>query len=164
MNIKRINQLENTERAVRFTGGISFRPLIASDGMGFSLHKTVIPKGKPNMWHYPNHLEACYCIKGKGILRSLDDYSEHLITPDTIYVLDNHDKHTFEALEDTVLISVFNPPVDGDEKHDKKGSYPKSKFVSKLSESIYNIVNNSKTKTQAINQLQKLLTNKYEQF
>jgi L-ectoine synthase len=40
-----------------------------------------------------------------------------------MYALDKHDVHYVKALEDTVLISVFNPPVTGREVHDADGSY-----------------------------------------
>lgn len=123
MKIKRINQLYETDREVHGEGFVSIRPIVAKDGMGFSLHKTIIPAGKPLHWHYKNHLEACYCIKGKGLLINLKTGDSHLITPDSIYLLDEHDDHTFEALEDTVLISIFNPPVNGNEVHDKTGNY-----------------------------------------
>lgn len=123
MKIIRIKELEDTERAVPFNGGISFRALLEKDNMGFSLHKTVIPRGGPYNWHYKNHLEACYCIKGKGEIVDLTTNVRTLITPDVIYVLNNHDNHTFEALEDTVLISIFNPPVKGTETHNEDGSY-----------------------------------------
>lgn len=119
MKIKRINQID----PVQFTGGLSFRALLESDRMGFSIMKTVIPKGGPYHWHYVNHLEACYCIKGKGEIKDLKTGFKALIVTDTVYVLDNHDDHTFEALEDTVLISVFNPPLVGNETHDKNGHY-----------------------------------------
>lgn len=123
MKIKRINQLLDTDREVHGEGFVSVRALLASDNMGFSLHKTIIPTGGPYHWHYKNHLEACYCIKGKGIIHDLKNDIKHLITPDVIYVLDDHDDHTFEALEDTVLISIFNPPVTGKEIHNADGSY-----------------------------------------
>lgn len=123
MKIVRIKELEDTERAVTFNGGVSFRALLEKDGMGFSLHKTVIPVGGPYNWHYKHHLEACYCIKGKGEITDLSTGLKTLITPDVIYVLDNHDNHTFEAFEDTVLISIFNPPVKGTETHNEDGSY-----------------------------------------
>jgi len=119
MKVVRINQLDG----VNFTGGVSFRAILAKDNMGFSVMKTVIPKGGPHHWHYQNHLEACYCIKGKGELVDIKTGIKHLITPDCVYVLDDHDDHTFEALEDTILISIFNPPLKGQEKHDKNGIY-----------------------------------------
>lgn len=123
MRIVRINQLEGTAREVQFTGGTSYRALLKSDAMGFGLNKTVIPRGGPWHWHYPHHLEACYCVRGRGELTNLATGVKHLITPDTIYVLDKNDDHLFEALEDTVLISIFNPPLFGQEAHDKNGQY-----------------------------------------
>ena len=54
MKIVKINQLENTDREVHGEGFTSFRALLAKDGMGFSLHKTVIPIGGPYHWHYKN--------------------------------------------------------------------------------------------------------------
>jgi L-ectoine synthase len=123
MKIVKFNQLEKTERDVKFTGGNSLRGLIAADKMGFSVNKTYIPKGLPNRWCYKNHLEACYCIYGRGILINLSTGIETVIVKDVMYVLDQHDDHTFQALQDTVLISIFNPPLIGNETHDKNGNY-----------------------------------------
>jgi L-ectoine synthase len=128
MKIVKIGDIKNTDRDVKCPHGgfSSYRVLLEKDNMGFSLHKTVIPKNGWQHWHYKNHLEACYCIKGVGQIKSLEDPlgTVHEISPDTIYVLDKHDDHMFRALTDeVVLISVFNPPVKGDEVHDKDGSY-----------------------------------------
>lgn len=125
MKIVQISDLAGTERDVKCPKGgfSSYRVLLARDGMGFSLHKTVIPKGDVQHWHYKNHLEACYCIAGVGVLTDLATGEKHVITPDTTYVLDDHDDHTFQALEDVVLISIFNPPVKGTEVHAEDGSY-----------------------------------------
>ena len=101
----------------------SFRMLTEKDGMGFGVCKTVIPKGGPHHWHYKKHLEACYCISGHGILKSLDTGDQYEITPDTMYVLDSHDDHVFTAFTDVILISIFNPPLKGNEVHGKDGSY-----------------------------------------
>lgn len=123
MRVINVNNLANTERDVQFNEGYSIRPVLEIDGMGFSVHKTMIRKGTIGHWHYKNHLESCYCISGKGILTSLDTGEKYEITPDVIYSLDNHDNHTFEAITDVVLISIFNPPVKGTETHKKDGSY-----------------------------------------
>lgn len=123
MKVKTIESLIGTEREVTGVGFKSIRVLLEKDNMGFSLHKTIIPKGVPQHWHYKHHLEACYCIVGKGIIKNLETGIEYDIYPDTIYVLDKHDDHTFQALEDTILISVFNPPVTGNEIHNSDGSY-----------------------------------------
>tara|TARA_R110000782_G_scaffold270483_1_gene371824 strand:- start:29077 stop:29451 length:375 start_codon:yes stop_codon:yes gene_type:complete len=111
------------ERKVRFHSGISNRLLLASDGMGYSLTKTEIEAGKRVFQHYKNHLEACYCVSGKAILTDAVTGEDILIEPDTTYVLDDYDPHYFEAIEDTVLICVFNPPLKGSEIHKEDGSY-----------------------------------------
>lgn len=123
MKVVDVNSLAGTERDVQFNAGYSIRPVLEKDGMGFSVHKTMIRKGIIAKWHYKNHLESCYCISGKGILTSLDTGESHVITPDIIYSLDKNDNHTFEAITDVVLISIFNPPVKGTETHKKDGSY-----------------------------------------
>jgi len=125
MRVVDVAKLEGTERAVKCPkkGFTSYRALLERDGMGFSMHKTVIPKGSPQHWHYTKHLEACYCISGYGILTNLATGERHHILRDMVYVLDNHDDHTFQALDDVILISVFNPPVKGSEVHKEDGSY-----------------------------------------
>ncbi len=122
MIIRNTKELEGTKRDVKFTGGNSIRLILAKDGMGFSFHETRVKKGRWH-WHYKNHLESCFCVEGKGIIHNLDNGDMHTITPGTIYILNNHDNHEFEALEETVLLSVFNPPIVGDESHDENGNY-----------------------------------------
>jgi len=102
---------------------ISYRLLTEKDGMGFTVCKTVIPKGGPWNWHYKNHQEACYCIQGHGVLTCLETGAQFHVGPDAMYVLDSYENHTFEAFTDVILISVFNPPLRGDECHREDGSY-----------------------------------------
>lgn len=125
MKIINVLGLYGTEREVDCPkGGFkSLRLLLESDGMGYTLTKTLVPKGKPQFWHYKHHLETCFCIAGRGILTNTLTGERTLIKPDVAYVLDQHDPHTFEAIEDTVLICVFNPPLSGREVHKEDGSY-----------------------------------------
>lgn len=104
-------------------GFVSHRILLADDGMGYSMTKTIIPPNGPQHWNYKHHLESCYCVSGKGLLVNLTNGRYFAIEPDTTYVLDKHDDHTFEALEETILICVFNPPLTGREIHQTDGSY-----------------------------------------
>jgi L-ectoine synthase len=94
-------------------GFTSHRLVVEDDAMGYSMTKTVVHPGKPHRWHYQHHLETCYCVSGKGLL--INEASQELVAvgPDVTYVLDKHDAHTFEALEPTTLICVFNPPLKG---------------------------------------------------
>ena len=104
-------------------GFVSDRYLLEKDNMGFGLCKTMIPRNEAQHWHYTNHLEACFCVSGMGILTNLETGDEFEIAPDVCYVLDNHDDHEFRAITDVVLISVFNPPLTGKEVHREDGSY-----------------------------------------
>ncbi len=125
MRVIRNKDIASTKREVHCPQGgfISFRYLLAGDGMGFSVHRTEIPAGKEQHWHYKNHLEACYCISGTGLLTNLKTREKFLIQAGTLYALDNHDDHLFQASEPVILISIFNPPVVGSEVHQADGSY-----------------------------------------
>ena len=101
----------------------SYRYVVERDGMGFALAKTMLPKGEVHRWHYKNHQEACFCVSGMATLKNLETGEGFVIKPDDCYILDNHEPHEFQALTDTVLISVFNPPIRGDELHKEDGSY-----------------------------------------
>lgn len=101
----------------------SIRVLLEEDGMGYTLTKTIIPKGEPQFWHYKNHLETCFCIQGRGILKQTETGEVHEIVPGSVYILDQNDPHTFQALEEVVLVCVFNPPLTGREVHKEDGSY-----------------------------------------
>ena len=156
MKVKTIQQIAGTEREVHGEGFTSYRLILAKDNMGFSVHKTVIPKGEALHWHYLNHLESCYCTQGKGVLIDLKTGESFDIVPDTIYILDNHDDHTFQAIEDVVLISVFNPPVTGNEVHNSDGSYLVNQ--KSLAERIVTAISLTKNDFDAIEETKKLLT------
>lgn len=111
-------------KSVNFHAGVSHRIITKADNMGFGFHKTVItPEAGKVFQHYKHHLESCYCVSGKGILTNATTGETHEITPDMTYILDQHDPHYFEAIQETVLLCVFNPPLKGDEVHQEDGSY-----------------------------------------
>lgn len=125
MKVLNFDELVNSDRQVECPdkGFTSYRYLLKSDNMGFSLTRTFIPKGNPHIWHYKNHFEACYCISGHAKLGNMKTGEEFEIFPGTVYALDENDKHIFMAIEDTELICVFNPPLNGKEVHDEDRSY-----------------------------------------
>jgi L-ectoine synthase len=127
MKVVKVDKLKGTARDVKCPrGGFnSLRILLEKDGMGYTLTKTTIPVAGKQHWQYFNHLESCYCIQGSGILTNADTGETFIIEPDTCYILDEHDDHYFEAIEEVVLICVFNPPLKGAEVHDESGSYQK---------------------------------------
>ena len=118
--------LHKTDREVECPnqGFTSLRLLVKADGMGFTMTRTTVHPTKDfQLWHYKNHLEACYCIKGHGVLKDAKG-NKHTIKPGLMYALDENDKHYFKATDTVILICVFNPPLVGKEIHGKDGSYP----------------------------------------
>ncbi|WP_019853343.1 ectoine synthase [Actinopolyspora mortivallis] len=104
---------------VEWGNGNSYRLLVESDGMGFAVAHTVVEAGTESRMQYTRHLEACYCISGKGEIRSADEDLAFSLEPGVLYVLDRHDRHVLIAGDeaDMHLLSVFNPPIDGTERH-----------------------------------------------
>ena len=97
--------------------------LLKSDGMGFSFHVTTIYAGTRNEMWYKNHLEAVFCLSGRGSLEDLETGTKHDIEPGVIYALDKNDRHVLTAVSDLTFACVFNPPLNGKEVHDDDGAY-----------------------------------------
>jgi L-ectoine synthase len=104
---------------VDWGNGLSHRILLASDGMGFALAETLVSAGTTSALEYRNHLEACYCISGSGEIVSADGGTSARLRPGVLYALNDHDPHYLIADPDSDLrlISVFNPPIHGNERH-----------------------------------------------
>ncbi|WP_054112505.1 ectoine synthase [Marinagarivorans algicola] len=101
----------------------STRLILKEDNMGFSFHITTIYKGADFQMHYQNHLESVYCISGTGEIENLEDGKKYPISPGTLYVLNNNDKHILRAFEEMSMACVFNPPLTGREVHNAEGAY-----------------------------------------
>ncbi|SDG69423.1 ectoine synthase [Roseospirillum parvum] len=119
MFTRTLAEVEAGPNFVDWGNGTSHRLLTRADGMGFTVTHTVVRAGSESLLHYRNHLEACTCIAGRGEVED-EEGTVFPLEPGTIYVLDQHDKHWLRADpgQDMVLISVFNPPLEGSEKHD----------------------------------------------
>ncbi|MFE4972948.1 ectoine synthase [Kitasatospora sp. NPDC056651] len=98
--------------------GTGRRHLVEADGTGFAYAVTLVRRGTTRALRYRDHLEACYCVAGSGEVVEKDG-TRHRITPGTIYVLDEHDPRHLVASdhEDLHLVSVFDPPIAGTERH-----------------------------------------------
>jgi L-ectoine synthase len=122
--VRTLDQIIGTTRHVSGKGWESRRILLRSDRMGFSLHDTVIKEGTEQRMHYKHHLEANYCISGRGEVVDVKTGKTYVIVPGTLYALDEHDEHILRAISgDLRLVCVFNPPLTGQEKHQSDGSY-----------------------------------------
>ena len=124
MILRRLDDLEGTDRAVRAPTFTSRRFLLRNDGLGFSFHDTVLYAGTETYIWYKHHLEAVYCIDGEGELEDLDNGVFHEIRPGTFYALDGHERHYLRAKTDLRMMCVFSPALTGAEVHDAEGAYP----------------------------------------
>jgi L-ectoine synthase len=112
------------EREVKGETWTSRRLLLADDNMGFSLHDTVMHAGTETRMCYRNHLEAVYCVAGRGSIEVVDTKEVFPIADGTVYALDRHDAHVLRAETELRLVCVFRPALVGREVHDADGAYP----------------------------------------
>ena len=124
MIVRALDDIVGSERDVDGGNWTSRRLCLAEDGMGFSMHDTILRAGTETRMWYKHHLEGVYCIEGRATLEDLGTGEVHEIRPGTIYLLDAHDRHVLRVEEDLRVICTFNPPVTGREVHDADGAYP----------------------------------------
>ncbi|MBI1249173.1 L-ectoine synthase [bacterium] len=124
MIVRSLDDIKGTESDVEGGNWASRRLLLARDGMGFSLHDTILRAGTTTPIHYQNHLEAVYCIEGHATVELVPSGEKFEIKPGTVYALNLNDKHLLTAHVDTRMVCVFNPAVVGNEVHDENGVYP----------------------------------------
>jgi L-ectoine synthase len=123
--------VNNTTQSARF--------LTAADGLGFSYNENRIGKGSDIVLWYKNHWEANYIISGKGEVTELATGRTWPLGPGVLYVVGPNDRHRFHISADTPErhISVFCPPLQGDERHDADGAYAASGPVPKTSQRMF---------------------------
>jgi len=126
MIVRTTDEITGTARDVTSEDGnwTSKRIILGGDGVGFSFHETVIQPGTVNEFHYANHVEAVWLVEGEGTLTNRETGETHPLAPGTMYLLNNHDRHTVEPRTLMRMLCVFNPPVTGREVHDENGVYP----------------------------------------
>jgi L-ectoine synthase len=122
--VRTVDELRGTERDVSGPGWRSRRLILRDDGMGYSLHDTVVEEGAELHLEYKEHLETNYCVAGEGEVLDVASGRSFAIRPGTVYALDRNDKHVLRALRgDLRLVCVFNPPLSGGETHNADGGY-----------------------------------------
>lgn len=128
MIVRSLKEMLGTDRDVRTPNWDSRRLMLADDQCGFSLHDTLIRAGTETFMWYKHHIEAVYCVGGKGEVEVLETGDKYVIEDGTMYTLNGHEKHILRAESDMRMICVFNPPLVGEETHDEDGIYPLLKY------------------------------------
>ena len=113
-----LSLIDDTTRSARF--------LTAADGLGFSYHMNYVDAGSVAHLWYKHHWEANYIVSGTGRLKDLTTGETWEFGPGTLYNVGPNDRHIFECVTDEHHVSVFCPPLTGEEVHDADGAYSPS--------------------------------------
>ncbi|MBT6512199.1 MAG: cupin domain-containing protein [Rhodospirillaceae bacterium] len=120
-----VRQPGDIEEKMLSTGFSSVRrPLLSADGTGLSLSDLLTTPGeKIDLW-YRNHCEANYLVEGSAEVWDKATDERHALTPGDMFVIGPRDKHRVSNTNGVRFLSIFNPPIKGDERYDDKGGYP----------------------------------------
>lgn len=128
MLVRTLDELDAIRR-IRFPADASFRSarfFTADDSLGFSYHENRVQKGTDLRIWLKHHWEANYIVSGKGELTDLTNQVEWQLEPGVLYTVGPNDRHCLHLAEDECHISIFCPPLRGDERFDEDGSYEAS--------------------------------------
>jgi L-ectoine synthase len=100
----------------------SVRALLHEDGVGVTLCDVNFTAGNETVLWYKNHWEANLILDGTGEVSDLTTGERWALAPGTVYMVGPEDRHRVAAASDLHLLSVFNPPLEGDEQHDAEGT------------------------------------------
>ncbi len=115
---------EEDARQVVLRGGRvrTSRYLSPDDGCGLTIS---LPRGTADstLW-YKHHVEANYVLTGEASVEDLATGENWELGPGSLYVVGPRDRHRLKAESEVYFMSIFSPPLKGDETHDADGSYP----------------------------------------
>jgi quercetin dioxygenase-like cupin family protein len=126
MLVRTRDEVAAAGKELRIAGGsaTSARYITKSDSLGFSFSDVTMEACQEARLWYRHHWEANYILAGTGEVEDVATGRRWPLAPGTIYIVGPDDRHVVRATTDLHLVSVFNPPIEGDENHDENGSYP----------------------------------------
>ena len=95
-----------------------------ADEIGFSFSDVRLKAGAEGTLWYKHHWEGNHVVAGTGDVTDLTTGQSWKLAPGTMYNVGPKDRHRIRCTEDMQIISVFCPPLVGDERHDSDGAYP----------------------------------------
>ena len=139
MAVRALDELERLGR-IKFPADGSFRSarfFTADDGMGFSYNENRVRKGFDLVVWLKHHWEANYIVSGKGEVTDLTRQEKWPLEAGVLYVVGPNDRHRLHLTEDECHISIFHPPLKGNERFDNDGSYEPSGPVPKTDRRMF---------------------------
>jgi len=128
MLVRTMDDMERQGRVVSISHGkaTAVRPLTKKDGLGFSVSEARGTAGSGSDLWYKNHWEANYVRSGRGTVQDLTSGQMWNLEPGMLYIVGPRDRHHIQSSDNEAIkvISIFNPPIEGNETHDDDGAYP----------------------------------------
>ena len=140
MFVRTLDELQKLGRIRRPMHNDTFRSarfLTAADGMGFSYNENRAKAGIDTVIWLKHHWEANYIIFGRLDVTDLTSDETWSLAAGGLYVVGPNDRHRFVVAEETHYISVFCPPLRGDEGFDKDGGYEASGPIAKTDRRMF---------------------------
>ena len=128
MFVRTLDELEKLGR-IKFPADASFRSarfLTAADGVGFSYNENRVKAGTNLVVWLKHHWEANYIVSGRGEVTDLTSGESWPLEAGVLYVVGPNDRHRLHLTEDECHVSIFCPPLTGEERFDEDGSYEAS--------------------------------------
>ena len=120
---------EGREMVVANGKARTLRMLTRADGLGFSFSDVHFDAGaSADLW-YKNHWEGNYIVSGEGQVEDLTTGEVWELGAGMLYGVGPKDRHRVSARTDLHILSVFCPPLQGDEQHDADGALEPSGLV-----------------------------------
>ncbi len=127
MFVRRLEEYRGSDKEMvveREGSGVrSIRILTRDDECGFSISDVRITGDWTMNLHYKNHVEANFIVSGHAKVEDLTLNKSWEVGPGMLYMVGPKDRHRLTSRGDVYLISVFNPPIIGTERHDAEGSF-----------------------------------------
>jgi L-ectoine synthase len=124
MFVKRAGDLRRARKEMIVANGQArtLRMLTKADGVGFGFSDVHLAAGAEAVLWYKHHWEANHIVSGTGEVTDLATGQTWTLEPGTAYNVGPKDRHRVRAQTDIHLVSMFCPPLAGNEQHDKDGA------------------------------------------
>jgi len=124
MYVKRADEMRAAGQEMVVANGQArtIRMVTKADGLGFSFSDVHFDAGIVTDLWYKHHWEANHILSGTGMVEDLTSRESWKLEPGMLYNVGPKDRHRVTAHTDIHLLSVFCPPLQGDEQHDADGA------------------------------------------
>jgi L-ectoine synthase len=124
MFVKRADEMRAAGKEMRVASGQArtLRMLTKADDVGFGFSDVHFAAGAETILWYKHHWEANHIVSGTGEVTDLTTGRSWRLEPGVAYNVGPRDRHRVRAETDMHLVSVFCPPLRGDEQHDADGA------------------------------------------